>query len=316
MTTDTAADAATDGARDGTTDSASAFAARLSSLRARANAALDVCLPAGDAPPAHLHQAMRYAVLGGGKRVRATLVYAAGEALGAPDESLDAPASAVELIHAYSLVHDDLPAMDDDDLRRGRPTCHRAFDEATALLAGDALQSLAFEVLAEAPAVSAARRVAMVRALANASGSSGMAGGQAVDLAAVGRKLTLGELENMHVLKTGALIRASVRLGALCRPDAGEAVLSKLDEYARCIGLAFQIRDDILDVEGDTQTLGKTSGADAARNKPTYPAIVGIAEAARMSEALHEQAMAQLEELGAGAALLRGVSEYIVKRAS
>jgi geranylgeranyl pyrophosphate synthase len=214
---------------------------------------------------------MRYAVLGGGKRVRPVLVFAAGAAVGAADARLDAPACAVELIHAYSLVHDDLPAMDDDDLRRGRPSCHRAFDEATAILTGDALQTLAFQILAQATEPDAAVRLRMIATLALASGSRGMAGGQAIDLAAVGRELDMVQLEDMHIHKTGALIRASVLLGALCTDEFDEPRLERLDRYAKCIGLAFQIQDDILDVVGDTALLGKTAGADTARDKPTYP---------------------------------------------
>jgi farnesyl diphosphate synthase len=266
--------------------------------------------------PQRLHEAMRYASLEGGKRVRALLVYAAGAAVGAADTDLDAPACAVELVHAYSLVHDDLPAMDDDDLRRGKPTCHRAYDEATAMLAGDALQSLAFEVLAAAPAgaVAPARRVEMLRTLAVASGSLGMAGGQAIDLAAVGRPLGLEALETMHRMKTGALIRASVRLGALACPDTGEAALRRLERYAECIGLAFQIRDDILDVEASTQDLGKQQGADAALGKPTYTSLLGLAEAKDRAADLHREAISALEPFDSGAALLRELAGFIVSR--
>jgi len=299
-------------------DNATAFAERFASYRARANRALERCLPAADAPPAHLHEAMRYAVLDGGKRVRAALVYATGEALGAEPGALDPPAAAVELIHAYSLVHDDLPAMDDDDLRRGKPTCHKAFGEAFALLAGDALQSLAFEVLADDAAAlpAPACRLEMVRALARAAGSLGMAGGQAIDLAAVGKALDVGQLESMHLHKTGALIRASVRLGALTAVLPGDSVLERVESYALCVGLAFQIRDDILDVEGDTETLGKTQGADVARNKPTYPALLGLEAAKAKADALHEQALAELADLDADADPLRWLSEYVVSRSN
>jgi farnesyl diphosphate synthase len=259
---------------------------------------------------------MRYAVLNGGKRVRAVLVYGTGQAVGAPLDRLDAPACAVELIHAYSLVHDDLPAMDDDDLRRGQPTCHRAFDEATALLAGDALQSLAFEILIkEEDGVPMLRRADMVCGLASASGSLGMAGGQAIDLASVGKSLSLDELKNMHLHKTGALIRASVRLGALSGENVSGEAFKALDEYARCVGLAFQIRDDILDVEGDTAVLGKQSHADIERNKPTYPAIIGLDAAKRKAADLHAVAIESLDEFGTEADLLRWLSEFIVERA-
>jgi len=267
-------------------------------------------------PPTRLHEAMRYAVLGAGKRVRPVLVYATGRALGASPDALDDPACAVELIHAYSLVHDDLPAMDDDDLRRGRPTCHRAFDEATAILVGDALQTLAFQVLCDEPgdATAAATRLAMVRTLATASGSRGMAGGQALDLDAVGRDLSLAELEQLHIHKTGALIRASVRLGTLAAPAADPAAVRSLDRYGKCIGLAFQIRDDILDVEGDPALIGKTRGKDAAHNKPTYPALLGLAGAREKCAVLLAEATACLEGLGERAQPLRWLAEYIVAR--
>lgn len=289
----------------------------LSTYRERVNAALDLRLPAPTREPRHLHEAMRYAVLNGGKRVRAVLVYAAGRTVGASPAHLDAPACAVEMIHAYSLVHDDLPAMDDDDLRRGQPTCHRAFDEATALLAGDALQALAYEVLAsEHAGLAAARRAEMVRTLANASGSLGMAGGQAVDLAAVGKPLTVEALENMHRHKTGALIRASVRLGALSGDAVAAERMEALDGYARAVGLAFQIRDDILDIEGDTQTMGKRSGADIALSKPTYPVVIGMPEAKLKAEELHAMALKCLEAFATEADPLRWLSEFIVNRSS
>jgi farnesyl diphosphate synthase len=284
--------------------------------RERVERELAAVLPSAGTLPQRLHEAMRYASLEGGKRVRALLVYAAGEAVGAADTDLDAPACAVELIHAYSLVHDDLPAMDDDDLRRGKPTCHRAYDEATAMLVGDALQSLAFEVLAAAPggAVAPARRVEMLRTLAAASGSLGMAGGQALDLAAVGRPLGLEALETMHRMKTGALIRASVRLGALACPDTGGAALQCLERYAGCIGLAFQIRDDILDVEASTQDLGKQQGADAALGKPTYTSLLGLAEAKDRATRLHREAISALAPFDGGAALLRELAGFIISR--
>ncbi len=285
----------------------------MQSLRVRVNRALETFLPEADIQPTRLHAAMRYAVLDGGKRVRAILVYTAAQALGHDDDGLDFPACAVELIHAYSLVHDDLPVMDDDELRRGKPSCHRAFDEATALLAGDALQSLAFQILTNAPEASARE---MVRILSVASGSRGMAGGQAIDLAAVGKTLNLPELENMHIHKTGALIRASVRLGALSAPEVESDVVRRLDHYGKCIGLAFQIRDDILDVEGDSEVLGKRRGADQARLKPTYPALMGLSAAKQMAEELHEEALETLLPLGEAANPLRWLSEFVVTRAS
>jgi farnesyl diphosphate synthase len=241
----------------------------------RVERTLDAALPPATDAPERLHIAMRYAVLGGGKRMRPLLVYATGTALGVPEADLDIPAAAVELIHAYSLVHDDLPAMDDDDLRRGKPTVHIAFDEGTAILVGDALLTLAFELLSRAD-FDASVTLAMVRELAQASGArTGMVAGQALDLAAVGQNLDIDELRRMHAGKTGALIRASVRLGALAA-KADRTTHAALDEYANALGLAFQIRDDILDVEGESATIGKTPGKDAANYKPNYPALLGI----------------------------------------
>ena len=294
----------------------SSLGAFLQTHQQRVSSALDHWLPRSETLPERLHEAMRYAVLNGGKRIRPVLVYAAGQALGVPAEQLDGPACAVELIHAYSLVHDDLPSMDNDELRRGIPTCHIAFDEATAMLAGDALQSLAFYILTHDPnMVSNARlRLEMVETLAYASGSRGMAGGQAIDLAYVGRELNLIELENMHIHKTGALIRAAVQLGALSNCDLDPAVLDKLDHYGKCIGLAFQIQDDILDVESDTQTLGKTQGADLARNKPTYPAIVGIKRAKVMAAELVEQSLESLQTFNHLADPLRWIAQYVIDR--
>ncbi|MDZ7802808.1 (2E,6E)-farnesyl diphosphate synthase [Thiohalophilus sp.] len=284
--------------------------------RQRADAALQRWLPSEETLPRDLHRAMRYAVFNGGKRIRPVLTYAAGHALSLEAEPLDAPAAAMELIHAYSLVHDDLPAMDDDDLRRGQPTVHKAFDEATAILCGDALQSLAFFILARHldPQIPAQQRLQMIEDLALASGSRGMAGGQAIDLAAVGQDLNVAELENMHVHKTGALIRTSVKLGALCRSGIDETALGQLDHYAKCIGLAFQIQDDVLDVEGDTQTLGKTHGADLARNKPTYPALLGLDDAKRLANELIEDALHSLAKWDEAAEPLRGIARYIVQR--
>ncbi len=296
------------------------ISARLEKLslitRARIERALEHWLPAADAPPATLHEAMRYSALAGGKYIRPLLVYATGQALHVSLDELDGPACAVELIHAYSLVHDDLPAMDDDDLRRGKPTCHRAYGEAIAILTGDALQSLAFHILAHDPAIKAgpARRLKMIDTLAVASGSLGMAGGQAIDLEATGKALDLDELENMHARKTGALIRASVTLAALAREGLPETRLHQLGSYARCIGLAFQVQDDILDIEGSTEELGKPQGADQQRNKPTYPALLGIEGARRKAAELHEEALRHLDALGADADPLRWISEYIIRR--
>jgi len=292
------------------------FKALLTDYQARAEKTLESWLPTADQQPAHLHAAMRYASLDGGKRVRPVLVYATGSTLGVPLEQLDAPACAVEFIHAYSLVHDDLPAMDDDDLRRGKPTCHKAFDEATAILTGDALQSLAFELLArdDKIAVSPAQRLAMVAELARASGSCGMAGGQAIDIAAEGQRLDLQQLQTMHRYKTGALIRAAVRLGALSAADADEGQRTGLDRYAEAIGLAFQIRDDILDVEADTATLGKPQGSDLAKDKPTYTSLLGLEGAREKARAMHQEALEGLAGFGPEADPLRQLSAYIVER--
>lgn len=288
----------------------------LSACRTRVESRLDEFLPDDSIQPQRLHAAMRYATLGQGKRIRPVLVYAAGNIFGAPASRVDIPACAVELIHAYSLVHDDLPAMDNDDLRRGRPTCHRAFDEATAVLAGDALQTLAFRLLAHVPAldIPAQDRLRMIDELALASGCRGMVGGQALDIDAVGQDLTLAELENMHIHKTGALIRAAVRLGTLCADEAPEEMRHQLDHYAKCIGLAFQVQDDILDVQGDTHELGKTGGKDAADNKPTYPALLGLEDAREMAGRLLEDALASIATFGREANPLRELALYIVGR--
>ena len=283
----------------------------LQALIARSEHALDRYLPRTAQAPTALHQAMRYAVLGGGKRLRPLLVYATADALGTNGPELDALACAVELIHAYSLVHDDLPAMDNDALRRGQPTCHVAFGEAMAILAGDALQALAFELLASDPAAATrpATLVQMLSVLGQACGAGGMAGGQALDLGAVGRTLTLPELEHMHACKTGALIRASVRLGALAG-GADPATQAALDAYAGALGLAFQVRDDILDVEGDASVLGKTAGKDAAADKPTFPSIIGMPAArARVTE-LTASALEAIAPLGEGGVLLRELAVY------
>jgi len=292
------------------------FRERIPEYSARIEKVLDRWLPPAEKTPQRLHSAMRYAVLGGGKRLRPLLIYATGETLGLPPERLDGPAAAVEIIHAYSLIHDDLPAMDDDVLRRGRPTCHIAYDEATAILAGDALQMLAFQILADdaAMGVSPAARVEMVKSVALASGSTGMAGGQALDLAAAGRKLDLAELELMHIHKTGALIRASVLLAAQSVVGLEAAKLAALDRYAKCVGLAFQIQDDILDVEGETETLGKQAGADSARNKPTYPSVLGLQRSKQRAAELRDEAVRALSPLGEAAQPLVWLAEYIVSR--
>jgi len=284
--------------------------------RERVQQALEHWLPDSGMPPERLHSAMRYAALGEGKRIRPLLVYAAGGALGTAEDQLDGPAAAVELIHAYSLVHDDLPAMDDDELRRGRKTCHVAFDEATAILTGDALQTLAYKVLTRDRKlqISAETRLRMIETLAIASGSRGMAGGQALDLEATGRDLDLAQLENMHIHKTGALIHASVRLGCLCAEAADPGQAHNLEHYAKCIGLAFQVQDDILDVEGDTQTLGKTQGKDQANHKATYPALLGLEESRRMARRLCQDALDSLSSLDDRADPLRWLAGYIVDR--
>lgn len=273
----------------------------------RVELALEARLPSDDLLPHKLHRAMRYSVLNGGKRMRPMLTYCTGMALGIAPEVLDGPACAVEFIHVYSLIHDDLPAMDDDDLRRGKATCHVAFDEATAILAGDALQALAFEVLAHDPTITAAAeaRLRMINFLAKASGSQGMVGGQAIDLQSVGTKLNLPELENMHIHKTGALIRASVNMAALAKADLDIGLATKLDHYAKCIGLSFQVKDDILDEESDTATLGKTQGKDKDNDKPTYPALLGLSGAKQKAQELHEKALDSLSGFGKEADLLR-----------
>ena len=294
------------------------FAARVAAAQARIERVLDEALQLPDPGTARLRAAMRYSVLGAGKRLRPTLVYLTGESFGAPLARLDAPAAAVELIHVYSLVHDDLPAMDDDDLRRGRPTCHRAYDEATAILVGDALQALAFAVLAHAPLDGAtpAARLEMIRVLSRSIGTGGMAGGQAVDLEAVGRTLDVAAIENMHRRKTGALIQGSVLLGALAAGVTDGAQLEALGRFGAEIGLAFQIQDDILDVEGDPRLLGKSTGADAAHAKPTYPSTAGLEAARERARELRDAAIAQLEPLGERAGALAELARFVVSRAS
>ena len=287
-----------------------------SQYRERVESVLERYLPRADMAPARLHAAMRYAALGPGKRIRPVLVYATGRAVGLPPVALDAPAAAVELIHAYSLVHDDLPAMDDDDLRRGRPTTHRAFGEATAILAGDALQVLAFKILAEDSAlpVQPGERLAMIRLLAHASGTQGMAGGQAMDLAAVGKILDRGEIEEMHARKTGALIRAAVMIASAATPALAAPRRQALDRYGTMVGLSFQIVDDLLDVLGDPMETGKASGADALRGKPTYPAIVGIAAARERAAELARAGIEALSGFGPDAAQLREFAAELVER--
>jgi geranylgeranyl pyrophosphate synthase len=277
---------------------------------------LDAWLPAATELPRRLHAAQRYSVLGPGKRIRPALVYATAETLGLPLDRVDAAASAVELIHCYSLVHDDLPAMDDDDLRRGRPTCHKQFDEATAILAGDSLQVLAFHLLASHPGLpnDAAMRVRIIDTLAVASGTAGMAGGQALDLAAEGGSLTIADLEQLHALKTGALIRASVLMAAHCRPGLGSHQLSALEVFGDLVGLAFQVQDDILDVEGDVRVIGKPPGSDKARGMPTYPAIAGLEAARARVGQLHEEASRQLAAHGWQDSPLADLSLWLVTR--
>jgi farnesyl diphosphate synthase len=285
------------------------------SRQVRIETSLQTLLPAADVAPERLHDAMRYTVLGGGKRVRPLLAFASGELNKADDEHVTIVAAAVELIHAYSLVHDDLPCMDDDVLRRGKPTCHVEYDQAIALLAGDSLQSLAFQLLAEHQLADTPQmQLEMIKRLAQAAGSRGMAGGQAVDLASVGKVLSLPELEFMHIHKTGALIRAAVMLGAWCGSSLNEDQLTSLDRFAKCIGLAFQVVDDVLDAEATTATLGKTAGKDAENNKPTYVSILGVGRARELAEDLRRKAYQSLEVFGASAGRLRQVTDFIIHR--
>ncbi|MCU7810104.1 MAG: (2E,6E)-farnesyl diphosphate synthase [Candidatus Thiodiazotropha sp. (ex Notomyrtea botanica)] len=284
--------------------------------RERVESSLEHVLPSSSMLPTRLHEAMRYSALSGGKRIRPTLVYAAGQAVDVSPERLDSPAVAVELIHAYSLVHDDLPAMDDDDLRRNQPTCHKAYDEATAILVGDALQAQAFQALCcgNSMQTDAETRIKMLETLTRASGSRGMAGGQAIDLESVGKELNLAELEILHIHKTGALIRAAVHLATLLNPQIEKEKIQALDRYAKCVGLAFQIRDDILDVEGDTEILGKTQGKDSAQDKPTYPALLGLSGAREKAEELLSEALRCLGHFGDEADPLRWIAKYIIGR--
>jgi len=293
-----------------------AFAAQLESWRVRMERALSARLPGSDAVPARLHEAMRYSVLGGGKRVRPILLFATARTLGLAEGDVEAAACALELVHVYSLVHDDLPAMDDDDLRRGRPTCHKAYDEGTALLVGDALQPLAFQLLARDPALPAgpAIRLRLIELLADAIGTFGMAGGQAMDLEAEGRQLDVAQVEALHARKTGALIRASVLMGAACRPTLERRLHEALVEFATPIGLAFQIQDDLLDVIGDAATLGKATGADRERRKPTHPAVIGVAASQERVRRLHAQALEALLPFGSRAEPLQALTDWLLSR--
>ena len=290
------------------------FKDRVPVYQARVDACLDRALPPATQLPERLHEAMRYAVFNGGKRVRPLLVYAAGESLGVDPKPLDAPAVAIELIHAFSLVHDDLPAMDDDDLRRGKPTVHIEYDEATAILAADALQPLAFSVLASIGDTPASARNALVKLVADACGSVGMTGGQSSDLAAEGSTLTAEEIEHMYALKTGALIHAAIVSPCLLREDIDADATAALDAFGQAIGVAFQIKDDILDVEGETHVIGKPSGSDAKLGKATYPGLFGIDASRRRCDELLQNALANLEPLGQSAAPLEWLARYIVER--
>ena len=295
---------------------AGSFESLVDDFQRRVDATLDKWLPQAELNPTRLHQAMRYAVLAPGKRVRPILVYATASALGINLQQVDGAACAVEIIHAYSLIHDDLPAMDDDDLRRGRPTCHRQFDEATAILAGDALQALAFYIISHDASMTenATARLQMIEKLSLFSGSRGMAGGQAIDLEAVGKTLNIAELETMHIHKTGALIRTCVQLAAHSTDKLNTEQLKALDSYAKCIGLSFQVQDDILDVTGDTATLGKTQGSDSERNKPTFPSVIGLQASHEKAQELHQNALQALSIFGEEADILRYISAWFVER--
>ena len=292
------------------------FAAQLESWRVRMERALAERLPQADVVPTRLHEAMRYCVLGGGKRVRPALLFATARTLGLDEDEVEAAACAIELVHVYSLVHDDLPAMDDDDMRRGRPTCHKAFDESTAILVGDALQPLAFQLLARDRSLPAAPaiRLQLIDLLAQATGTFGMAGGQAIDLAAQGMRLDIAQVEDMHARKTGAMIRVSVLMAAACVPSLEAPLFAALGRFAAAIGLAFQIQDDLLDVLGDASTLGKATGADRERAKPTHPAVIGIEASQQRVRLLHEQALAALEPFGERAAPLRMLADWLLLR--
>ncbi|MGO9039823.1 MAG: polyprenyl synthetase family protein [Steroidobacteraceae bacterium] len=296
--------------------SAEAFEAQLEVWRERMERGLARRLPPANEIPTRLHEAMRYSVLGGGKRVRPALVFATAQTLGLSEDEVEAAACAIELIHVYSLVHDDLPAMDDDDLRRGRPTCHKAYDEAIAILVGDALQPLAFQLLVRDPALPAAPaiRLRLVDLLSEASGTFGMAGGQAIDLEVQGRKLDIAQVEDMHARKTGAIIRASVLMAAECAPQLTTHLYAALNRFATAIGLAFQIQDDLLDVIGDVATLGKATGADREHAKPTHPAVIGIAASQERVRFLHNEALDALLPFGERAAPLRSLAHWLLSR--
>lgn len=291
------------------------FAQWSSAMQARIEQLLATAMPADNETPTTLHQAMRYAVLGGGKRVRALLAYAAGEFCGAPLENIDMPAAAVELIHAFSLVHDDMPCMDDDDLRRGKPSTHKQFGDATALLAGDALQSLAFELIAsDQLSIPAQQKVSILHCLAFATGSRGMAGGQSIDLESTGIKLTQAQLAQMHALKTGALMHAATMMGAYSAPNVDTKKYEAVDAYAKAIGLAFQVVDDILDTEADTATLGKTAGKDAEQDKSTYVTLLGLDTAKSLAQSLYQQALTSLDVYAQEADMLRNLASFITQR--
>jgi len=285
--------------------------------RERVELKLEQLMPGVDEAPGRLHDAMRYSTLGGGKRLRAIAAYAAGQLMAVPAERIDRAAAAIEMVHAYSLIHDDLPAMDDDDLRRGKPTCHRAFDEATAILAGDALQSLAFDVLAADPSLDEAVRARMILTLARAIGPWGMAGGQALDLDATGKSVSRTELEAIHARKTGALIRGAIKMGFEASGERGDSDTGRLlDDYARDLGLAFQIIDDVLDEEGDTASLGKPSGSDRSQGKSTYVSLLGLAEARNQANALRDRCIETVSPLGHDASELVRLAEFAVRRSA
>ena len=292
------------------------FRTQIPELVKRVEQQLERWLPDPSIEPSILHEAMRYSVLGGGKRIRPMLVYATGQSLDIDLDCLDGPAVAIELVHCYSLVHDDLPAMDDDDLRRGRPTTHRQYDESTAILVGDALQMMAFEVLTSDPAMisNSAAQLDIVNILAYACGSRGMTGGQAIDLASEGQTLTEAQLETLHSYKTGYLILASILMACASKPELADETRQRLDRFGRSIGLAFQIRDDLLDVEGSTEKIGKIQGADEALKKATYPALLGIERAKERVQELYNEAMECLSPLGDAAEPLRTLTDMIVNR--
>jgi geranylgeranyl pyrophosphate synthase len=296
--------------------SADEFGAQLEIWRVRMERALAARLPDPSLVPARLHEAMRYSVLGGGKRIRPALLFATARTLGLSEDDVEAAACAIELVHVYSLVHDDLPAMDNDDMRRGRPTCHKAYDEATALLVGDALQPLAFQLLAcdKALPASPAIRIRLIDMLAQAIGTFGMAGGQAIDLAVQGMRLDIAQVEDMHARKTGAVIRASVLMAAECAPSLDPSLYAALNRFAAAVGLAFQIQDDLLDVTGDALTLGKATGADSERAKPTHPAVIGIPASQQRMRLLHNQAISALAPFGDRAESLRSLAHWLLSR--